>query len=165
MGFHRPTLKWVASVPNVSLIISQLVLFQKRAELILKRNSGMVFSLLSDVGAHSLQIRGAHGKRQRLGHGKRDTTPTGLISVDTIPRVASQPWAERVHPLWGFPEEICPAPKPGKPTGRIGAWRTEACFMNRAEMEMPGEFEKADLSPPRFLSRRQLTIPNTQRNR
>ena len=55
-------LQEAVSVPNVSLIKSQLVLFQKRTELILKRNSGMVFSLLSDVGAHGLQIRGAHGK-------------------------------------------------------------------------------------------------------
>ena len=36
MGFHRSTLKGVASVPNVSLIKRHPVLFQKRTELILK---------------------------------------------------------------------------------------------------------------------------------
>ncbi len=38
------------------------MLFKKCAKLILKRNLGMVFSLLANVGADGLQIRCAHGE-------------------------------------------------------------------------------------------------------
>ena len=38
------------------------MLFQKSTKLILKRNHGMVFRLVCDVGAHGLRIRCAHGK-------------------------------------------------------------------------------------------------------
>ena len=63
MAFHiTPTLKGVVSVPNVLLIKGHAVFFQKRTKLILKRNLGVVLSLLPDVGAHGLQIRCAHGK-------------------------------------------------------------------------------------------------------
>jgi len=50
------------SVPHVSLVKGNSVLFQKRTKLILKRNLGMVFRLVCDVGAHGLHIRCAHGK-------------------------------------------------------------------------------------------------------
>jgi len=39
-----------------------------------------------------------------------ETTPMGLIAVDTIPGVASQPRAGRVHPLRGLPEDFCLTP-------------------------------------------------------
>jgi len=54
--------EWVASAPHVSLVKGNSVLFQKRAKLILKRNLGMMFRLVSDVGAHGFNIRCAHGK-------------------------------------------------------------------------------------------------------
>ncbi len=52
----------VASVPHVSFVKGNAVLFQKRTKLILKRNPGMVFRLVCDVGAHGLRIRCAHRK-------------------------------------------------------------------------------------------------------
>ena len=52
----------VASVPDEAFIVRNVVAFEQRAELVLKRRSAVMLFLIGDVAANSIDLRCADGE-------------------------------------------------------------------------------------------------------